>query len=559
MTRIVRAVTVMVIVLGGIAASSSAPPAGAQDEDGKPPRPIRWLAAGDSYSSGEGLPNVAEPTCQRADGSNESGSKAYAVVAEEVLNWPLEEPDGKRGFDFVACTGAVTQDLFDDANGKKQWDPSNNGRFDLVTFSFGGNDVQFAATLFRCLGFSVEGALAAASGVALPGSPGPLKSWTSGAGCPPEGEIRDRIDAMARGEVRIGDRALPAYEDFLRRVASDVATPGNNVVVIGYPALIEDPQFWPLVNQATGLCQGIRKRDALMLRGVAGYLNQTIGAAVEDVNAEAINDVRFTFVDINTANGDVDPNNEHLYEPSSRDRHNLCAAEPWLNGITTGVFGGDFRYLRSFHPTQEGHNAVGALITSHLKTLTWDRHCDSVSGDMSSPGERAEVVEGLCIGSWALVDECVDCLGDTWVIAEYSSGRWGRRLSLPDFDVCEADARDMGIPDPIIDRLVWTDCTTAPPSSPSTAPVDCGVTLPQFGGGVRTFAIGVSCDRAAAILLEYYGDPAQGDYGAPKQGSSGHAEVQGFACWADALPEPSPGDVTGGCSGPEGDIELRMP
>ena len=71
-----------------------------------------WLALGDSYSSGEGIPGT-EPgrtaqgrDCARATGSR-TNAKAWSVGAYEEV--------GKRlGFDriaFVACTGAITDEI----------------------------------------------------------------------------------------------------------------------------------------------------------------------------------------------------------------------------------------------------------------------------------------------------------------------------------------------------------------------------------------------------------------------------------------------------------------
>jgi hypothetical protein len=187
--------------------------------------------------------------------------------------------------------------------------------------------------------------------------------------------MRDRIAQLGIGGLSIDGRTLVSYRAFLDRIARDVAVPGANVVVVGYPAFVEDPKFWPNINKMTNMCQGIREADALKVRGLAGLLNRTIADAVNDLNRQAPNRVRFTFVDVNSGQPDhmVGFDNPSLFEPNQGDRHNLCARRPWLNGITLGGFEGDYRRERSFHPTQEGHDAQARLVAARVQRLGWER------------------------------------------------------------------------------------------------------------------------------------------------------------------------------------------
>ena len=353
-----------------------------------PSRPIRWLAAGDSYSSGEGLPDVSEPTCQRADRRAGHTSEAWAKVAQGKLppNFRIAPGEGATGgFDFVACTGAVTDDLFNNNNKKLEWTFGDNGKFDLVTFSFGGNDVGFDQILKACLGVT-DAELAAYLQSAVVGGVtggfwGAIKpvilSWLNRVGCPPDADIRAAIDKLVTGGNLYNGKALRSLSDFYSDVANRIVTPGGNVVVVGYPEIIEDPKFWPAFNQLFGVCQGIRISDALMLRGIAGYLNQTIGQAVAAANSKNTNGVHFTFVDVNTGDPSkqIEYSDARLFEPNTGSRHNLCSAQPWLNGITTGLLTTGLlntRKERSFHPTQDGHNNEGNLIASVIAQLNWN-------------------------------------------------------------------------------------------------------------------------------------------------------------------------------------------
>lgn len=342
----------------------SLPGADASPSESVPPdRPVRWLAAGDSYSAGEGLPIVddGEEQCQRAQNGVAGTAKAWAPTALDFLG-----DDGLEvaEFRFTACTGATTSDFFSGADGRPtQWDGAT--RYDLVTFSFGGNDMGFSRILYQCLGLSVEGAAAAVSG-------GPVTaaaSWRTRAGCPPEDDMRNAVDG-----INDPDRDGETYQELLTRVAEDATNQGGNVVVVGYPNLIEDPQFWSNYTWfGLATCQGIRREDALALRGVAGHLNATIGQAVADVDRDRPNGVRFTFVDINTGatdapDGYAEMGDSALYEPSEGPRHAICSSEPWLNGITLRP-----RPMRSFHPTADGQRAAGALVARRIESLDWSR------------------------------------------------------------------------------------------------------------------------------------------------------------------------------------------
>lgn len=96
--------------------------------------------------------------------------------------------------------------------------------------------------------------------------------------------------------------------------------PGGNIVVLGYPELIELPKFWPFVLKHAGVCEGIGTGDATQLRGDAGDLNATLSQDAAVVNAQHPNGVHLSFLDVNggSTSGPIkiratDPN---VFEPS---------------------------------------------------------------------------------------------------------------------------------------------------------------------------------------------------------------------------------------------------
>jgi hypothetical protein len=346
-------VLVTVVALTTSALSLSIIPAARAS--GTPEHLINWLAAGDSYSSGEGLPHYTGPCVQALTGT---GSQAWAEVAHHDLESrvpALEAPV------FVACTGAKMDQFIDQADkaGTPEWDPATMARADLVTFTFGGDDVGFRPIVEQCLGIWYT----------YPTDPG-LHN------CPADSVVRSTIASQVRAK----------YPAFLDEVANKAMNSGGNIVVLGYPDLIEDPKFWPTMDRIFGVCMGIYADDAPLIRGWAGDLNATIGHSVASFNAEPAaqrNNVEATFVDVNTGQPDspshIAFDDQNLFEPSTGARHNICASESWLNGVSAidGIGG-------SFHPKQQGQNAMGALAAEVIAHLNWSH----LQGGVVDPSGR---------------------------------------------------------------------------------------------------------------------------------------------------------------------------
>lgn len=319
-----------------------------------PGRALSWLAAGDSYSSGEGLPH-STGVCARAD---EVHSKTWADVASDDLKHQGGEVRYANPPELVACTGATTSEMLDSADplGTPEWTPAM-GQYDLVTFTFGGDDIGFAPIIEQCIGLSRLVATVAStlsSGNDIPYYVSPLPS-DPGHSCPSAVTIEARIAALA-----------DTYRQLLTEIANEVVTPGGNIVVLGYPELVELPKYWRLWEQKVGSCWGIGTGDATALRGLAGDLDAAIGSAVSAVNAQTPNGVHITFVNVNTANDGNSPADRDLFEPSSGSRHNMCSSDPWLNGGSIIDYGSG-----SFHPKEPGLIAEGALAAAAIAKLDW--------------------------------------------------------------------------------------------------------------------------------------------------------------------------------------------
>ena len=329
------------VVLAGVLLSI---PASAQDDE-----PIVWVAMGDSYASGEGISGTAvdednqqsNDDCSRANGA--TNARAWAVVAREALY-----PTGQTL--FVACTGAITDHYFAQlSEAISRW-PEEMDSPDVISFSFGGNNIRFADVIFNCIDL------------------GKLWGADNIPGCDvTEQQLRQRIDMLV-GHAPITPEAIASGEfdgaldlPTLLDDAANRVRPGGRIVVTGYPQLVEETARWDSLHRDLfGHCQGVKDYDVGMLRSVTGYFNQQIALAAQAADHRHLA-IEIVFIDLAT----------QVYETSEAapDRHALCSNQPWLNGRTVGFSSGDFRWKRSFHPHQTGHTAAGQHIAAAWEPL----------------------------------------------------------------------------------------------------------------------------------------------------------------------------------------------
>ncbi|MFI5527789.1 SGNH/GDSL hydrolase family protein [Kitasatospora sp. NPDC051853] len=191
----------------------------------------RYVALGDSYASGAGVPTQVDTACARSD-------KNYPSVLAAAL-----APGAKAD---VTCGGATTVHMTTTQSGSAG--PQFNALTadtDLVTLTIGGNDVGFADIIVRCttLGFFNGG-----------GSPCKA-SYTSGG----TDQLAAKVDATG---AKIG-----AVLDGIRQRAPRAA-----VLVTGYPAILPDDgsNCWATVSIAKG--------DAPWLRDTQKRLNSVVAA-----------------------------------------------------------------------------------------------------------------------------------------------------------------------------------------------------------------------------------------------------------------------------------------
>ncbi|SDJ10717.1 GDSL-like Lipase/Acylhydrolase family protein [Frankineae bacterium MT45] len=309
---------------------------------------ITMLAVGDSFSSGEGLADASGGCAQ----PSATGSQAYSQIAAQSTSAGVTIA---RPVVVLSCTGARYRQLIPSAvNPQGQWMPAI-GRFDLVTFTYGGDDLDLADIIRQCIGLDASAALQSSVEGVVEASADQGDRL-----CPNQSEVKQAItDDIAAG-----------YGDFLASVGNDMVTTGGNVVVLGYPEIVEDPSDWQGLSKAIGICMGIGTVDAVEVRSLISDLNAAIAAAVTSANAARPNGVHFTYLDVNNGgSAGIDRNDSRLFEPMDGAHHNLCSADSWINGLTATDSG-----RASFHPNEQAHEAEGSLlgevVTRHLDWST---------------------------------------------------------------------------------------------------------------------------------------------------------------------------------------------
>lgn len=323
-----------------------------------PPAEVSWQSAGDSYSSGEGVFGNKGDCAQSED--------AYGPATADLLRsrgWGITNET------FTACTGHLVEDYFNSRvkGGKSLWDWGRAEhapeRIDVITMSFGGNDIGFADVISQCL-------------VPLPDT---WHSPSSGlTGCDEaEGDLSSRIDRLldpaAECTGRRNDRAVHDLNvsadgfdcnlalagrrgsiiDFYYDIVTQRLTDRGRLYIVGYPRLFADVNEWP--GWVKVGCQLVLRGDTEKLDRVAEHFNDQLRVAVDRTN-RALGSDRVVFVP---------------QLASYRDgHHELCGTgRDWLNGIASDRDTGfAIRKQTSFHPNKAGHAAAAKGLADTVAT-----------------------------------------------------------------------------------------------------------------------------------------------------------------------------------------------
>ncbi|MFD4002413.1 SGNH/GDSL hydrolase family protein [Streptomyces rubiginosohelvolus] len=189
------AVASATVLLAGTAATASAAPAPVRTDSGAP---VRYVALGDSFSSGPGIPDQTDEACGRS-------SRNYPTLVAASL--------GAASFTDVTCAGADTRHMTTPQGAANPQFDALRPDTTLVTLGIGGNDLDLAGVLTRCV---------------LLGKLAPL-----GAPC--------KRSYTLLGTDEIGSR-IAATATRVAAVLDEIhgRSPRARVLVVGYPAIVPD-------------------------------------------------------------------------------------------------------------------------------------------------------------------------------------------------------------------------------------------------------------------------------------------------------------------------------
>jgi lysophospholipase L1-like esterase len=205
----------------------------------------KYVALGDSYTSGPLIPSQVDLNCVRSN-------KNYPSLVRAAI--------GSSSFKDVSCGGATTSDILNPGSGElgitvPPQIAAVSADTALVTVGIGGNDIGFSGIINNCVSASYSNPFGS-----------PCKNQYTAGGVD---QLQARIAATA-----------PKIATVLAAVQA--AAPSAKVVVVGYPVILPDSGFgcFPVQPIAFG--------DVPYLRGVAKSLNAMLASTAAASNASYV-------------------------------------------------------------------------------------------------------------------------------------------------------------------------------------------------------------------------------------------------------------------------------
>jgi len=212
---------------------------------------IEYVAMGDSFSSGEGVPPFESGTADVGVNVCHRSPKAYSRV--------LAQAEGFNLTHFAACSGAKADRITSTWPGTTEYPNLNSGELpqkdhasadtDLITMTIGGNDVPFEDFAEACIS---------------PLSPAPCDG-----------------QAKANAIAGIADDVIPEVQSNLAALSAHLNIIGSDavVLVIGYPYLV--PESAPGDTELD--CNWLDPGEVDAIRYVTDTLNTAIRNEVEAI------------------------------------------------------------------------------------------------------------------------------------------------------------------------------------------------------------------------------------------------------------------------------------
>lgn len=264
---------------------------------------VRYVALGDSYSSGEGSYGVGVAADTALVNRCRRTSQSYVHVVGEAFRFA-------RGSAHWACSGATTRHVLKGKSGEPPQVTRVDPDTSLVTITIGGNDAGFSRVLTGCM-------------VAVP----------FGGGC------REQAPEVAR--------RLAALRVSLAGVLDEITTraPSARVLVLGYPRLFSEAAGQGLDNLSVG--------DQRWLNAEARELGRVMRETVQEADRKVVDEHGRGSVEFIDAYGGF-------------AGHEIGSADPYVNGLNLNLMELRAE-ARSFHPTAAGYRRLAELVVHQVK------------------------------------------------------------------------------------------------------------------------------------------------------------------------------------------------
>jgi hypothetical protein len=266
-----------------------------------PPAPRKYVALGDSFSSGEGNPSFEAGT-DIDSGVNKNLCHRSPVAYPRVL----ETKAYLNLTNFVACAGATTTNITNSGQwGEDRQIDALSQSTDIVTLTIGGNNVGFGDFATAC-------------------TVGDCHSGT---------QVYADISTSITSDLP--SKLADTYE------AVDNATSNDaDIYVLGYPDLSRSGLPDLLNSTCTFLNGGSPGRvNSLAVYEIESLLNTTIQQAVSDYGSS-----KFHYINPNVTG-------------SPFEDHDLCSMESYFNALQLPP---NIPY--TYHPNTAGHNAYSIVM-----------------------------------------------------------------------------------------------------------------------------------------------------------------------------------------------------
>lgn len=275
---------------------------------GRPAPTGRYVALGDSYSSGDGNTPYEPENPER--GCHRSSADAYP----DFLAKDLDLKESSYAFNFVACSGNTTGEV------RSSQLSALGPQTKLVTISVGGDDIDSLGVVTACVKFSIF-------------HPFTSESCSSNASVPPEvRNAKHNIQAL-RG----------ALETEYREIESRAPNAAGHIYVLGYPYLL------PPASQITHGCSLLNEKSTIWLSEREVELDGVVAAAVKATGLKYVNP---------NASG----------KAYSFEGHGICqsSSQSWFHLITIH----NLVASTPLHPNQEGQRRLAEAFAAAGATKT---------------------------------------------------------------------------------------------------------------------------------------------------------------------------------------------